>query len=163
MLFQRRCQIYSLVHACCWYERSLRNLGVHDRTPRQIGNFRRNDDNYPQCYGHCTILAENWQVSELSQGRSFRLSFECQVSFPWVRSCETEIDQFLKQHRVRLGFFIKNKIKYIFEDTAQLIKLMIAAENNDVNRLIFALINGFDLSKPGYLSQITCPITTKMS
>ncbi|CAG5112825.1 Oidioi.mRNA.OKI2018_I69.chr2.g6998.t1.cds [Oikopleura dioica] len=36
-------------------------------------------------------------------------------------------------------------------DTAQLIKLMIAAENNDVNRLIFALINGFDLSKPGYL------------
>ena len=27
---------------------------------------------------------------------------------------------------------------------------MIAAENNDVNRLIFAFINGFDLSKPGY-------------
>ncbi|CBY33249.1 unnamed protein product [Oikopleura dioica] len=35
-------------------------------------------------------------------------------------------------------------------DANQLIKLMIAAENNDVNRLIFAFINGFDLSKPGY-------------
>ena len=44
---------------------------------------------------------------------------------------------------------MNKKIKALL-DTNQLIKLMIAAENNDVNRLIFAFINGFDLSKPGY-------------
>ena len=32
---------------------------------------------------------------------------------------------------------------------------MIAAETNDVHRLIFAHINGFDLSKPGY-EDVTC-------
>ena len=37
----------------------------------------------------------------------------------------------------------------------QLIKLMVAAETNDVHRLMFAHINGFDLSKPGY-EDVTC-------
>ncbi|CBY07702.1 unnamed protein product [Oikopleura dioica] len=40
-------------------------------------------------------------------------------------------------------------------ETVQLIKLMIAAETNDVHRLMFAHINGFDLSKPGY-EDVTC-------
>jgi glutaminase len=53
---------------------------------------------------------------------------------------------------VRLAHDFSNNTE---SETVQLIKLMIAAETNDVHRLMFAHINGFDLSKAGY-EDVTC-------